>query len=120
MSAIPPPTAPPIPGSAPRSSDPLAVVSVVLAIAAALLALVSGPISLWVQLRLGAPVSWIGLVLGLPVLAVGVAALIVGLVGLARRGARRAMAGAGAGLGGFLAIGQVVGLLTLLVLNMAR
>jgi hypothetical protein len=109
-----------IPGAERRSSDPLAVVSLVLSIVAALLAIVSGPISLAVQLRLGAPASWIGLVVGLPVLVVGVAALVVGLVGLSRQGSRRAMAGAGAGLGGFLTIGQMVGLLTLLVLNLAR
>jgi len=119
MSAVPPPPVPPaIDTAPPRAADPLAIASLVVAIVTAVFAAFSGPVSLAVQISAGAPVDAVALAIGIPTLVLGLLALILGLVALSRPAARRGIAGAGAGLGGFLVAGQVVGIVTLVVLNL--
>jgi hypothetical protein len=120
VSAVPPPAVPPIPGpAAGRPRDP-GTPALVLAIVAAVLAMASSPIGIALQISLGTGASWVALLVGAPVLILGVIALVLGLVALSRGGGRRAVAGAGAGLGGFLAAGQLVGLLTALALSVVH
>jgi hypothetical protein len=120
MSAVPPPAVPPVDVTPPRAADPLAVTSLVIAIVAAAFGALSGPVAFGLQVRAGVSPDAIALGVGIPVFVLGVVALILGLVALSRPAARRGIAGAGAGLGGFLAVGQVVGLVTLLLLSLVR
>jgi hypothetical protein len=114
MSAAPPPVPSTIvEASVPRPSEPLGPVALVLALVAGVLVLLNATVGLALQIT--APGSALGVRLGfgVPVLLLGAVAAVLGLVAIRRPGARAAIAGAGAGLGGFLAIGQVVSLVIL-------
>lgn len=89
----------------------LAPVSLGLAIAAAVVALVATPVELALQLTAASATVAARLGFGIPTLLLAVAALIVGVIALRRADPRRAIAAAGAALGGFLALGQLVGVL---------
>jgi hypothetical protein len=110
MSATPSPVST---ASAPRPPEPLGALALVLAVVAAVLVLLESTVGLAIQLA--APGGALGarLGFGIPTLLLGAAAAVLGLVALRRPGARPAIAGAGAGLGGFLAVGQVVALVIL-------
>jgi hypothetical protein len=96
-----------------RAAEPLGPIALALAVVAAVLVLLSTTVGLALQLTAAGAFLGIRLGFGIPTLLLGAAALVIGLVALRRPGVRSGIAGAGAGLGGFLAVGQVVALVIL-------
>jgi hypothetical protein len=111
MTAAPPV---PAPGAGRPARGPLATASLVLGIVAGALGIIAGPVTLAVQVTAGAAVAGLVVGFGIPVLVLGVLALVLGL--LSARGRRpRALEGAAVGLAAFVVIGQLVGVISLLV-----
>jgi hypothetical protein len=104
--------APPIPV---RAANTAGTVGLVLAIVLAVLAALSGTLSTllpWIVSSAHLPLAAFGVILAIPSygsLLLGIAALVLGIVGVTRRGLPHARAGAAVAVGAFVVVSFAVG-----------
>jgi uncharacterized BrkB/YihY/UPF0761 family membrane protein len=98
------------------ATNPLGVAALVVAIVAVAAGIIASPFQLLLQVRGGVPFQAVVYGVAVVVVALAIVALILGIVALRRPGLSSASPGAAIGISGFLLVGQVVGVLTTLVL----